>query len=349
MNRRNNDMRNKKFTKGIATLSVAMLLSIPMANASEEKSEVENKTETNVNLILEGDSKNEATPLREAGFKATVVLKTEDNLNGKVLELENPGDLSNLLKDLKLDINDFENSEGFALSEDYKVKNKAREVIQLRTLNREIEKITLNRSVEEKPSAELFVGEEKVIEEGADGLAVKTTRKDGSYGITVLKSPIKKVVAKGTKEKPVVEQVESSVANNAVAPQPQQVQTQYQIAPPPSNVNLSNGIVASAYRHLGKPYVWGGTGGGGFDCSGLVQAVFAENGYSIPRVSSAQGSVASYVPLNQLQPGDILWNSQHVGIYVGNGQMIHAGNPSTGVELTSINWFVAQGAQGGRF
>lgn len=100
-------------------------------------------------------------------------------------------------------------------------------------------------------------------------------------------------------------------------------------------------IVNSAKEYLGVPYVWGGTSPSGFDCSGLVQYVCSKNGISVPRVAASQRGAGTYVSRENLQPGDLVFFSRgggisHVGIYVGDGNMIHA--PQTGdvVKISSI-------------
>ncbi len=92
-------------------------------------------------------------------------------------------------------------------------------------------------------------------------------------------------------------------------------------------------VVATAMQWRGTPYKWGGnTPGRGLDCSGLVQQAFKRNGRSLPRTASKQARVGTRVPsLASARPGDLVAfgsPAYHIGIYVGNGKMIHA--PSTG-------------------
>ena len=100
--------------------------------------------------------------------------------------------------------------------------------------------------------------------------------------------------------------------------------------------------VAFAYAQLGKPYVWGATGPGSYDCSGLTQAAWASAGISIPRVSFDQISQLPSVPLGDLQAGDILGfaGNEHVGIYVGHGELIDAPHTGADVELVALaGWY----------
>jgi hypothetical protein len=104
-------------------------------------------------------------------------------------------------------------------------------------------------------------------------------------------------------------------------------------------VGLGSVIVADAEAYLGTPYVWGGEQPGvGFDCSGLVQWVYAEAGISLPRVAQDQYDAGPHLPAGAtLYPGDLVFFGsgpeavEHVGIYVGNGEMIDA--PYTGVDV----------------
>jgi cell wall-associated NlpC family hydrolase len=82
--------------------------------------------------------------------------------------------------------------------------------------------------------------------------------------------------------------------------------------------------VAFAQSRIGTPYCWGGTGPGCFDCSGLTRAAWGAAGVNIPRTSSAQASALQPIPMEAVQPGDILWRPGHVGIYAGRGWVIAA-------------------------
>jgi peptidoglycan DL-endopeptidase CwlO len=108
-------------------------------------------------------------------------------------------------------------------------------------------------------------------------------------------------------------------------------------APAPSaNVPVNGGGAATAIAYaraqLGKPYCYAGSGPGCFDCSGLTMQAWGAAGVSMPHYSGAQYSMFPHVPLNAMQPGDLVFwgpgGSDHVGLYIGGGQMIAA--PSTG-------------------
>ncbi|MFE8952437.1 NlpC/P60 family protein [Streptomyces althioticus] len=97
--------------------------------------------------------------------------------------------------------------------------------------------------------------------------------------------------------------------------------------------------LAFARAQIGKPYVWGATGPGSYDCSGLTQAAWKAAGVSLPRTTYDQVNAGTTVPVSQARPGDLVFfydDVTHVGIYIGNGMMIHAPKPGTYVREESI-------------
>lgn len=108
-----------------------------------------------------------------------------------------------------------------------------------------------------------------------------------------------------------------------------------------NNSNSSaSAIIAEAQKHLGKAYSWGGNGPTTFDCSGYTKYVFAKAGISLPRTSGAQYASTTRISESQAKPGDLVFfdygsGISHVGIYVGNGQMINA--QDNGVKYDNIH------------
>ncbi|MEU9354306.1 NlpC/P60 family protein [Streptomyces griseoloalbus] len=97
--------------------------------------------------------------------------------------------------------------------------------------------------------------------------------------------------------------------------------------------------LAFARAQVGKPYVWGATGPGSYHCSGLTQGAWKAAGVTIPRTTYDQVDAGTTVPVSQAQPGDLVFfydDITHVGIYIGNGMMIHAPKPGTYVREESI-------------
>lgn len=97
--------------------------------------------------------------------------------------------------------------------------------------------------------------------------------------------------------------------------------------------------IAFARAQIGKPYVWGATGPGSYDCSGLTQAVWKAAGVTLPRTTYDQVNAGTTVPLSAIEPGDLVFfydDISHVGLYIGNGMMIHAPKPGAYVREESI-------------
>lgn len=109
----------------------------------------------------------------------------------------------------------------------------------------------------------------------------------------------------------------------------------------PASSGSSKGqeIAKFACKYVGYPYVAGGTSlTNGADCSGFVLAVYKNFGYSLPRSSYAQSGAGRGVSYSEAQPGDIIYYGGHVGIYIGNGQIVHASTERTGIKITSATY-----------
>lgn len=122
---------------------------------------------------------------------------------------------------------------------------------------------------------------------------------------------------------------QSNVANNTKVPSTS------------TGSSTGNAIVATAKKYLGYKYVYGGTSPStGFDCSGFTSYVYRQHGISLNRTAAGQYSNGTYVSRSNLQPGDLVMFGSpinHVAIYIGGGQIIHASTPSTGVRIDSLN------------
>ena len=114
-------------------------------------------------------------------------------------------------------------------------------------------------------------------------------------------------------------------------------------SPPPAPEPSAEGgsaagqaAVAAAKSQVGQPYVWGGTGNGGFDCSGLTQWAYSQAGVDLPRTADQQ-AVGQQVSADQLQPGDLVVWDGHVAMYSGNGEIVEAGDPVQTNPLRTTN------------
>lgn len=176
--------------------------------------------------------------------------------------------------------------------------------------------LTLNTSVD--------VYEEK---NGWSKVKVKSVAKEG-YISTALLSDKKQETTSRATAKP----RNKAETNTAVNNEP--------TTPPPASAGTSS-VVAKAKQYIGSRYVYGGSTPSGFDCSGFTSYVYRQFGVALNRTAAGQFGNGVAVSKSQLQSGDLVMFGKsginHVGIYIGGGQMVHAANPSRGVTIDTIN------------
>lgn len=107
--------------------------------------------------------------------------------------------------------------------------------------------------------------------------------------------------------------------------------------------DVANNIISNAASYIGYPYSYGSTGPNAFDCSGFTSYIFKQQGIQLPRTSYEQGSYGTYVAKENLLPGDLVFFSNrsdrrinHVGVYIGNNEFVHASTSTRGVVKDSL-------------
>ena len=109
-----------------------------------------------------------------------------------------------------------------------------------------------------------------------------------------------------------------------------------------SNVRVD--LVQYAKQFIGNPYVWGGTSlTNGADCSGFTLSIYKKYNVSLPHHAASQAQLGTKVSMGEIQPGDLVFYAKngsinHVAIYIGNGQVVHASSPKTGIKISSVNY-----------
>lgn len=195
--------------------------------------------------------------------------------------------------------------------------------------------------------------------------------------LTILKAPVPKVTLVGTKVKPkpvqaqakattstqdsgnrapVANEVNNTASNasSRASSSSARIKDNWGRSTPEDKAALKAATVDNATIQLfidqvGKDYVWAAAGPNSFDCSGLVYWVYhTNNGKNIPRTAKAIGMYSQPVAPANIQPGDVVWTSSHIGVYVGDGKVVHAANPRRGVVITDLDWFLRNGFKVGR-
>lgn len=167
--------------------------------------------------------------------------------------------------------------------------------------------------------------------------AKETTKDSGTIAVNPEKEDTTTVAAPTTEKE--TEETETTAASGPGAGSSSSSNVSSAVA-----AATRNAVVAYAKQFLGNPYVYGGTSlTEGADCSGFVQSVFAHFGISTGRSSRDQAARGTVIDVNSVQPGDLLFYASgdyinHVGIYIGGGQIIHASNPATGICTAPANY-----------
>lgn len=307
----------------------------------------------------------------------TMVITEEDNsiLN----ELDKSGVNPNNLK--------VASGESIDLTDSTSLRNGDSLVLFANHYSSNIEEVEMEIPVKYVDDNTLFEGEEKVESEGKTGLALETTvltrnlslnedinakaseatqneavLRNSEVTLTVLDAPQAKVIKRGTLERP--EELRefvsassslASTINNTVTTVGHigegTVGKSYSSEISELQSKTQNKAVELALAQVGKPYIWGAVGESAFDCSGLIYWVYkTQLGKNIPRVAGDQGAFGKPVAWSDIQPGDLIWkNNDHIGMYAGEGKMVHASTPTRGVVIDGIDWAKNDGFKVARF
>ena len=114
----------------------------------------------------------------------------------------------------------------------------------------------------------------------------------------------------------------------------------YSSSPVEAPTHAAQVAVDTALAQQGKPYVYGGSGPGGYDCSGLTSSAYRAAGVEIPRTSRAQSTAGVEIPWYEMQPGDLIFfysPVSHVGMAIGNGLMVHSSTYGTPVSVVRVD------------
>lgn len=186
--------------------------------------------------------------------------------------------------------------------------------------------------------SDLEKGKEKVVTEGKAGSKLITGESTIVNGKTVstdvytekkVSDPVTKVVKKGTKEEETATVQSTSSNSSSSSSSSSYKKVSY-------NASTSSGVVGYAQAFHGVPYVYGGSSPSGFDCSGFTAYVYRAFGVYLPHSSGAQAGYGTPVSASQAKAGDLVVMPGHVGIYAGNGYIVHAPAPGQSVKTQKI-------------
>lgn len=210
---------------------------------------------------------------------------------------------------------------------------------------------------EEKESLEIMLAERQEVYDNYEVQLVQARQEAAVYKANIKKQndEIKRLEAEAAQKQSQIDAAKQA-EEEARRAQEQALQNQQSSSGSSSGSSSSGGNYASASSYsgtgskgqqianyacqfIGNPYVPGGTSlTQGADCSGFVWRVYKDFGYSVPRTSYSLRSAGSEVAYSNAQPGDVVCYAGHVGIYIGNGQIVHASTQKTGIKITNATY-----------
>ena len=189
----------------------------------------------------------------------------------------------------------------------------------------------IDYKTEYKESKKLYRGVEKVVTKGKKGKKTTVSQVIKENG-----KPIsEQVVSSAVEQEPVAKVVERGTRTMTAA------KASTVVSRGGSAMGRGSGkeVINYALQFVGNPYVYGGSSlTGGTDCSGFTMSVYAKFGVSLPHASSAQRSCGKEVPYSKAKPGDIICYAGHVALYMGNGKIVHASTPRTGIKIGNAKY-----------
>lgn len=230
-----------------------------------------------------------------------------------------------------------------------------------------VEQVTTTKAIDYKTEYEesdkLYVGEEKVLKKGKKGkrTIVKQVIKENGETVSkevisssVEEKPVDRVIKKGTKARDVTAPVTTassgsrgssaggsggSSSGGSAAGSGDSSSGSDSSDEQTTRSGSGQDVADYALQFVGNPYVYGGSSlTNGTDCSGFTMSVYKKFGISLPHSSSAQRSYGKGVSYSDAKPGDIICYSGHVAIYIGNGKIVHASTPSSGIKVSTATY-----------
>ena len=367
---------NKKFSKIlIGSAAVSAVATMSMASGVAVAASFDENTAPNTDDTASQKQSEDGKHKDTNSYTATIYATGTDGARPVQVDTSSTT-VSEALDKAGLDVNDFKSADGKAVDADHTLSNGEKMLLFKNEVSEaKTETVSIPAPETKKESADLYVGETKVESEGKAGQAIKTSvsvkdtaadakvNKNSSKvadssgtkeNITVVTPPEAKVVLVGTKEKP-AEPVQSTPSGSSAEADAAEAAGIASVASTnKSSASMSSNSLSSvlsstssdgakaveiAKAQVGKNYVWGSAGPDSFDCSGLVYYAYTSQGYDIPRTAYEIGSSAKQISRSELQPGDILYTSTHIGIYMGDGKVVHAATESRGVVIDSMDYF----------